>query len=79
MKDVFILSDYDAGYYWSIYNGGIETNCEEERDQVYNPIWKKFFEMTNKKFSEYIFSSYPDINVVILCVDGGIELFFRKD
>lgn len=35
--------------------------------------------MTNKEFSEYIFSSYPDINVVILCVDGGIELFFRKE
>lgn len=75
MKNTLIISYYDSGYCWSV-------NLEGKKSCRYNDLISSIidkYEQTigGNKFAEYIFENYPNINNIIICENGSIEVFDR--
>lgn len=75
MKNTLIISYYDSGYNWSVNLEEKESCRDNDLDST---IIDKYEEiMGENKFAEYIFENYPNINNIIICENGSIEVFDR--
>lgn len=75
MKNTLIISYYDSGYCWSVNLEGKES-CRY--NDLISSIIDKYEQIIGEnKFAEYIFENYPNINNIIICDNGSIEVFDR--
>ena len=75
MKEkLFILSDYDGGYYCSIMVNGVEYEKDEIRsNEILHRIYKEYDAFDYDTAVELI-KEHFDIDLVIICADGTIEI-----
>lgn len=81
--ETLIISWYDSGYAWSIRFRELNKHIDKQDIHVLNKWFKdiktKFEEEGTIYFINYVFKKYRFINTIIICEDGDIEVYDRKE
>lgn len=81
--DTLILSWYDGGYESDIRFFKIPKKLQEsEKNKIVSwceTIKNLYDEYLTKDFVKAVFGLFIFINTIIICEDGGIEIYTRKE
>ena len=78
-----IVSWYDGGYCYDVRFLKV-PKILKERDKdnfisCYKKISELYYEELTKDFVKIVFEQYVFIDTIIICEDGGIEVYTRKE